>query len=1148
MIGGFNQQVMLGMQHSAMLTQQFGGYAPSPLTQPVPTQGQNFANLMTMAGGQMGVNALQGSGSQNFLGGIPAGFAQFGLGQMMYGAQQQQMFQTQMQQAYRFPGQGGQRGFTPGQMQTMGADLRQMALQRGPGGEQTSFEELSQLASNMGRMGLAHGVRSAQEFGEKFREMLKTVKTIATEMGTGLEEAQKMMVSLKGAGIFRHQDQVAQMMRQGALAGNVSTSELSAAAMMGSQISRSIGGRGRAGAMAGMEALTRVGTAVQSGVLSEEDIYNTTGLEGAEGRQAFTQNMLGLEARFWKSGLGRRTLASIAGHGGKVDKSNVASYLAGGVGTGETMGMAHGQLGKIGRAEFLLNEGRLRGNAMEAFGGMGMATVARGWLEQRGLDPNSARGQLFLQRRFGLSRDDAENLGKMVEGLPMIQAERRMSQQNDELGRSLDLAARKGSPTEIIKKFEQARDKVNDKLRQFGADVNSQTANFLDDFFGKVTKSYEERVSRSLGPALAALRSGQGNTDDILAREMGLGSKASPLAKEAVAASRSFRGVGAGLGPISGQQLGGFLAQNFDALKEAGYDPTKITTAEQLQQIQREMRMKGKPELVGSLKQEGTFATREAEQFARGADLYRGMRINKAEDLNVLRDPLQQAGLFAGGANTKVGRGILGLERALSENVFDPLAKKQQELLAGGAAERWASSPRRGLVAGLGFLEGKARGGFGDERVTSWVGRDVAGRVGGALSSLFGGPAGLEARGAGLLQQAFGGVDAAQSRATTDFMDSDTGSDLMKSAFSSDAAVREAARAKRETRLQALRRKGDKELTASERGEMMGMEAIGATQAYLEFKQKNPGREPSESEWADIGKAGGGKGDPRKLVQFGVRSYGGMLDANQRQYMQESTKAASKELGLMNAQASSLDKLRKEGGLDADTDAYLQQARKLEEARVSAQSPEELAEIDKAAARNRENMLGGLSTKDKRERAAKLRGLEEKGVELTGAQRAMAEGLEARAATESRFSRAGAGGERGVAREVGRQLGVTLSAKDLRGGTAKSIQAIMEQTGLEGSEHEAELRRALKGVVAAKGPQEQAKLMEGIQQTYGKEFVQARKESQEKKAAAEDPNYRKMGEVKTSVDQVKEAVNTIGTNIVNAITKDAKPEGGKGGP
>lgn len=1144
--GGFNQQVMLGMQHSAAITQQFGGYAPNPATQPVPTQGQNFANLMTMAGGQAGLNRLQQMGGQG-LGGMASGFAQMGLSQMMYGAQQQQMFQTNMQQAYRFPSAQGGRGFNQMQLQGMGANIREMALERGPGGEQTSFEELSRLASNMGRMGLAQNVRSVKEFNEKFREMVSTVKTMATELGTSLEDAQKMMASMKGSGIFRNQAQVAQMMRQGALAGNISTAELSAGAMMGSQISRSIGGLGRSGAMAGMRAATNVGVAGQAGVLSEEDIYNQTGLTGAEGRQAMTQNMLQSDAAFFRSGLGRRALAAMAGRGGKLDAQSLARFQAGGVGTGETMGMAGRNLGKIGRADFLLNEGRLRGEAMASFGGMGKAMVARGWLEERGLDPNSARGQLFLQRKFNMSREEAENLGKMVEGLPLMQQQQRMSQQQDTLDRSLETAARKTSPTEVIKRFEQARDKVNDKIRQFGADVNSQTAGFLDNLIGKISKNYERQVDRTLAPALSALREGQGNAGEILEREFGIGAKGRGATAETAArqASRAFRGLPEkGRGPISPQQLGGFLSANFEALKKAGYDPTEITSVEQVEKIQEDMRRKGQGELVGRLTEEGKFATVEAEKFARGADALRGARVSKAEDLNILKDPLQAAGLFAGGKGTGVGRAILGLEKTLTDRVFTPLADKQKQLLESGAAGEISRAPRGAIKGVLGFLEKKARGVFGDEKVTGLIGQDVTGRVDEALGGVLGEG---ETRIESLVQGLLGGAGPAQVQALTEFMDSQTGKNILRDAFSADEGIRDAARDKRDKRIQELRAKGD--LSPEEQAELTGSEAAGAGEAYIDWLDKNKGKQPTDEDWAEMAKKTGI--DPTKVRQMAglaLRTHGKHRDESDRLLLEEGKKAAQTELGLLDKQATELGKLRKEGKgkLSPETDAYLKSVRAIEEKRAGAQTAEEMGKADVERGELFEKEMERLSPKQQRERAEELRNLPG----ATEDQLREADRLDRRTTMEERFARAGRGGRAGGQREIGRMLGVGLTARELRGKTAEqATDLILEKSGISDStklteEVKKDIKAKLTEAAAAKTPAEKAKIMETIQRTHGGALGEAKKEQQDKKAEQDDPGFRKMGEVKTAVEQVKTAVNQASTAIVNAV--QTKP--GEGAP
>jgi len=234
---------------------------------------------------------------------LPLMAAQYAGSQVMTGAQQQQQFNASMRQSFAFNNPWGQ-GFSNNQLGVMGADIRGMAGQTGPGGEISTFRELSTLAANMGRMGMATGVRDVTAFRQRFSEMLSTVKTIAQEMGTTLEQAQQAMASMRGSGVFRTSDQVkfAMQMRQYSVGGGLSTAELGAMANIGSQISRSVGGRGNAGAFAGMRTLGMVGSAVQSGTLSEEDIYNATGLYGAEGRQALATRQLESSASFLKSG------------------------------------------------------------------------------------------------------------------------------------------------------------------------------------------------------------------------------------------------------------------------------------------------------------------------------------------------------------------------------------------------------------------------------------------------------------------------------------------------------------------------------------------------------------------------------------------------------------------------------------------------------------------------------------------------------------------------------------------------------------------------------------------------------------------------------------------------------------------------------
>lgn len=585
MVGGFNSQVMQGMQHSAMISQQFGGYTPMPQYQPTPTQGQQFGGMAMQAMGNMGMSAMGSSHANNFGGGVmsPAMSAgQFGLGQVQYGAQQQQMLDSNLRQSFRHQNEMGGRGFSANQMAGIGADLRSQSMQRGPGGEQTSFDELGRLASNMGRMGMAEGVRGVKDFNEKFREMLSTVKTVATELSTSLEEAQKVMAAVKGSGVFKNQAQFAGKIRAGATAGGLATSELSGMALIGSQISRSVGGTGAAGAGAGVESMTQLGSAIKAGVINEEDIYNSTGLSGAAGRRAFAQQGLGHEAQFYKGGLGRRMLASIAGKDGEIDEDSLQELMSGGGGTAGTMARASKNLSGIGRANFVRNEGRLRGAAMEKMGMLGSAIQARDWMSERGMDINEDddRSMLFFQRKFGMGRDQADSTIKMARNLDRIGLQRKSANQQDKYAREIERDSRMESGTELFKRAEMGRTSVQNTLRQVGADMYGDLSTGIGEMMGQATGKSIDRRRASLVGSVDQVYEGGGQAAELLERQFGI-SRGTGGKLQTRMLGGGFRDLDASEGE-SGQtakQFTSFIGGQGEKLRGAGIDPSDIRTA-----------------------------------------------------------------------------------------------------------------------------------------------------------------------------------------------------------------------------------------------------------------------------------------------------------------------------------------------------------------------------------------------------------------------------------------------------------------------------------------------------------------------------------------------------------------------------------------
>lgn len=472
--------------------------------------GAGMAGLGVAGGASLGIYAAQKAGEQ-----------------MMLGAQQQQQLNTSLRQNFNFQTANGQ-GFNRSDMTQIGSNMRAMTHQFGAGGEVTSMSELVQLAGGMGRMGMAGGVRDAQEFSRKFREMVSTLKSVAQELGTSLQEAQQFMSAQKSSGIFKFADQskFASQARGASMAGGLALSEVTAMASIGSQISRSVGGLGRSGAFGGMRTIGQIGSATQVGALSEEDIYNATGLTGAEGRQALSTSMMSRSANFLKSGRGRHFLASMAGADGNLDSASVAAWESGGMDVGETRAMAGRNLAGVGRANFIRNEGRLRGAALEKFGGMAQTMAYSQWLGSKGYDPSSMddRSMLAFQRFSGMGRDEADAAIKMVRGLPEIMAQQRNSAMDDKYSQSLGTYRKTHGVEGAKRAIEQLREKVQGKIQGVGQDLYNSATDMVEQLFNKAMGITERRVSDNIGELWRAAKMGGSGGATIMA-QLGTGGR-----------------------------------------------------------------------------------------------------------------------------------------------------------------------------------------------------------------------------------------------------------------------------------------------------------------------------------------------------------------------------------------------------------------------------------------------------------------------------------------------------------------------------------------------------------------------------------------------------------------------------------------------
>jgi len=466
--------------------------------------------------GSMGLAGAAGVGGAAFLGaGAVYAGANYVGGQMMEGAQQQQQLNSTLQQSFNFRNQYGGRGFTRSQGQQIGGQIRSMTQDVGQFGEMASFQELTNIAGKMGQMGMARGVRDVEEFGQKFRELVKTVKTVATTLNTSLDQAMEFMQQSKASGIFKHSDQLqfAQQMNATALGSNLSNAEVASAANMGSQISRAFGGLGKQGAMGGMRAIGQVGAAMQTGALSEEDIYNATGLTGAEGRQQLASNMMQQTGRFLKSGKGRYFLASLAGENGQIDEATAEDYMMGTMGVGDTRRGAGRMKRNVGRANFIRNEGRLRGAVMERFGAMAPTMALMGWARQRGVDINDMddRSMLFAQRHLGMGRDEMDAAVKMAQDMPNIMREQFQQRESAEIGGEREAFMKTRGVEGAKRRFTQAKERLNNKLKGVGQDMYNEITGQVDAWLNKALDNTINVASQNLDRAYQeSLKGGAG--------------------------------------------------------------------------------------------------------------------------------------------------------------------------------------------------------------------------------------------------------------------------------------------------------------------------------------------------------------------------------------------------------------------------------------------------------------------------------------------------------------------------------------------------------------------------------------------------------------------------------------------------------------
>lgn len=1022
--------------------------------------------------GAAGYGAGMGIGGGLALGAGVAGVGMVGLAgasyaanQFMTGANQVQSFNQNMRASYGFhnPAAFSGHGFAQQDIREAGNMVRSMS-----GGEQ-GFDELGRLASQMGRMGMAQGVRNAKEFGEKFREMLTSVKTIAKEMNTTLEEAQTMMASMRGSGIFNRQGAMAAQIRQASVSGGLATTEVTGMMNIGSQISRMYGGTGRQGAVGGMEAINQIGTAVQRGIMSEEDIYNATGLTGAEGRRAMATQQLEQTGSFLKSGKGRWFLASLAGKNGRLDPNSVSNWMAGGMDVGQTRDQAHQNLRGVGRANFIRNEGRLRGAVMEQFGGLAPGMAMMQWAQGKGIDINEMddRSMLFAQRQLGMGRDEADSAIRMARQLPELLRSRREAQGDDTSVRErLDRQANTGVEG-LKRRFEKARNRVNNELQTAGQNVMNSLSDTMSEWANRLAGSYEEVGVRGLGEITHALERGGGGAANVLRSGGQMGGFIRSLAAQQKSSISNMPGIdrsrseelkslkfAAQMGNVGelGGQLGGFVNANKGMLMDK--------YADQLAGLSGEDRMQAMQKLL-AYSSGGQGAAAEFAKLSRTGKATAMTQLERSIGVNEdARSDTMMGASRRGGLVDEINHIFSGRESGTGPRTE-----------AGRLEERG-----RGMLG----MSGEGSVGGRVTRVLKGLGIGMGVMTGGMLA-----PAGMALAGASgflghLAEETFG--DSAKAKAGADYLQSQSGRETVFGMLAGSAESRQRANQDIQS-LQARQGRGEK-LTSDEQGRLEVMQRTKLAMDYQQAMSAGGGKLTAAARESLRGTLARIQGRDPKDVSFDqVEGAVGQIGRAAGDELDRLRKAETAELQQRGGaesrglQAGGLARMGK-GGLELTSvtrEQLMKQGGKgavhLAELALAATQAEQGGDIDAfgRASGSFAGAMSGASVKELRAMAQGMAGTTQGGMaaELLMEGRRMDAGI--RQARREGL-KGGAAGSAAVARE----LGLNLDRDQLRGlgglGSSEAAARLAKMSGVGDNKEFAEgLARALDMARSGKG-------------------------------------------------------------------------------
>lgn len=500
--------------------------------------GSILGGAMPFIGGGLGFmkggvgGAISGFGIGSMVGGAMTHVA----GSFMEGAHEQASLERTLSQFQHFNASSRTgRGFSRTDSMAIGNMVRQM--ERIPE-MLTSFGELNRVMDKMGQMGLMQGVRDAGEFMRKFKDTVGTLKDLAKVMGTTMEGALQQFGESRLSGFYSKSDITRNVLNRqitSSLTG-MNQDQVNALQQFGSQLGHSAGGSRRTGANFATRTAAQLGMANRMGILSNDQIVEMTGKEGAEGIQDLSASMTQLGYRMGYSNVGQALTLALGEvkdgrYTGNMDKDLVERVRSGELGLGELKRLARSKAGTRGaKLSFAAHKERLRSEMVGAVGTEGIAMQLQSILGDRGWSNPDAIN--LVMQRFGASEEQANLLQQMMPDIQSIGSQMSLAGKDEGRRSALNAIGREHGWDAIKHRIgKKISHYTTDWAKDLGAGVRDYFQRWADDFLDDVSGQYRtyitQRVADSIstgGGALQGIRSSFGRVGNLGAIRMDVGS------------------------------------------------------------------------------------------------------------------------------------------------------------------------------------------------------------------------------------------------------------------------------------------------------------------------------------------------------------------------------------------------------------------------------------------------------------------------------------------------------------------------------------------------------------------------------------------------------------------------------------------------